>query len=166
MYPGKEIQMDEAKQDQEGGAGLYTLGLACCIGISVCGTYAQKAEPGEIRCDAFLAHLADGPLMEKTWQSLKSKVDRDKSNGLTDLKIRVCIVNPSTLKEDKTPGMKWSQAIIIEQQKLNDYYVIKATSLLTTTRRGSQKVDVQRHHINKEADMQITSGRWMLILDA
>lgn len=166
MYSGKEVQIDEAKQDQEDGTGLYTLGLACCIGISVCGMYAQKAERGEIRYDAFLAHLADGPLMEKTWQSLKSKVDRAKSNGLRDLKIRVCIVNPSTLKEDKTPGMKWSQAMIVEQQKLNDHYVNKATSLLTTTRRGSEKVDVQSHHINKEADMQITSGRRMLILDA
>lgn len=106
MYSGKEVQMDEAKQDQEGGAGLYNLGLACCIGISVYDMYARKAEPGEIRYDAFLAHLADGPLMEKTWQSLKSKVDRAKSNGLTNLKIRVCIVDPSTLKEDKTDGMK------------------------------------------------------------
>ncbi|KAI7783693.1 hypothetical protein LA080_011402 [Diaporthe eres] len=166
MYSGKEIQMDEAKQDQEGGAGLYTLGLACCIGISVCGMFDRKAEPGEIRHDAFLAHLADGPLMEETWQLLKRKIDRAKSNGLTDLKIRICIVNPSTLNEDKTPGMKWSQAMIIEQQKLNDHYVIKANSLLTTTRRGSQKVDVQSHHINKEVDMQITSGRRMLILDA
>lgn len=166
MYSGKEVQMDEAKQDQEGGAGLYTLGLACCIGISVCGMYDQKAEPGEIRYDAFLAHLADGPVMEKTWHSLKSKVDRAKSNGLTNLKIRVCIVNPSTLKEDKTPDMKWSQAMIVEQQKLNDRYVIKAASLLTMARTGSQKVDVQSHHINKEADMQITSGRRILILNA
>lgn len=163
MYPGTEVQMDKAKQDQEGGAGLYTLGLACCIGISVCGRYAHKAEPGEIRYDAFLAHLADGPLMEKTWQSLKRKVDLAKSNGLTNLKIRVCIVNPSTLKEDRTQGMKWSQAMIVEQQKLNDFDVIKATSLLTT---GSQKVDVQSHHINEEADMRITSRRRMLILDA
>lgn len=75
MYGGTETHMDSARQDQEGGAGLYTLGLACCIGISVCCTYAQEAEPGEIRHDAFLAHLADGPLMEKTFQSLKSKVD-------------------------------------------------------------------------------------------
>ncbi|KAG6361301.1 hypothetical protein INS49_009526 [Diaporthe citri] len=161
MYSGTEVQMDEAKQDQVGGAGLYTLGLACCIGISVCGTYAQEAEPGEIRYDAFLAHLADGPLMEKTWQSLKRNVDLAKSNGLTNLKIQVCIVDPSTLKEDN--GMKWSQALIAEQQKINDDYIIKATSLLTT---GSQKVDVHSHHINKEVDMRITSDRRMLILDA
>lgn len=162
MYPGKEVQMDEAKQDQEGGAGLYTLGLACCIGISICGTYALKAEPGEIRYNSFLAHLADGPLMHKTWQSLKRKVDLAKSNGLTGLKIQVCIVDPSTLKEDKT-GMRWSRAMIVEQQNLNYYYVKKASTLLATT---SQKVDVQTHHINNEADMRITSGRKMLILDA
>lgn len=155
--------MDEAKQDQVGGPGLFTLGLACCIGISVCGTYAQEAEPGEIRYDAFLAHLADGPLMEKTWQSLKSKVDLAKSNGLANLKIRVCVVDPATLKEDETDGMNWTQAMIVEQQKLNNEYVNKAASLLTA---GSQKVDVQKHHINKDVDMRITSDRRMLILDA
>ena len=163
MYSGTEVQMDEAKQDQEGGAGLYTLGLACCIGISVCGTYVEKAEPGEIRYNAFLAHLADGTDTEKTFQSLKSKVDLAKSNGLTNLKIQVCVVDPSTLKEDETEGMSWTQAMIVEQQKINEKYITKAASLLTA---HSQKVDVKTHHINKEADMQVTKDRKMLTADA
>lgn len=163
MYSGTEVQMDEAKQDREGGTGLYTLGLACCIGISVCGTYTHKAEPGEIRYDKFLAHLADGPLMDKTWQSLKRKVVLAKSNGLTGLKVQVCVVDPSTLKEDKASGMTWSRAMIIEQKELNTDYVNKAANLLTA---GSRKVDVRTHHINKEADMRITSSRRMLVFDA
>lgn len=163
MYSGKEVQMDEARQDREGGTGLYTLGLACCIGISVCGTYNQKAEPGEIRYDKFLAHLADGPLMEKTWQSLKRKVVLAKSNGLTGLKVQVCIVDPSTLKDDKAAGMRWSRAMIVEQQKLNDYYVNKAATLLAA---GLHKDDVRTHHINVEVDMRISSSRRMLILNA
>lgn len=153
--------MDEARQDEEGGTGLFTLGLACCIGIGVYGTYAQEGRPGKVRYDAFLAHLADGPDMEKTWQSLKSKVDRAKSNGLSHLKIRVCVVDPSTLKEDET-SMRWSRAMIAEQQNLNDGYIAKASSLLSP---GSRRVDVQSHHINKEVDLRITSDRRMLVLD-
>lgn len=153
--------MDKARQDQEGGTSLFTLGLAYCIGIGVCGKYVQKAEPGEIRNNAFLSHLADGPDMEKTWQSLKSKVDLAKSNGLTELKIQVSVVDPLTLKDDES--MNWTQPMIVEQQKLNDGYIAKASSLLTA---GPQTVGVQRHHINKAVDMRITSDRRILILDS
>lgn len=118
---------------------------------------------GEIRHDAFLAHLADGPQMEKTWQSLKTKVDLAKSKGLTNLKIRVCVVNPSTLKEDETPGMRWSQAMVLEQQKINDDYVARAAGLLGTV---SQGLDFQGHHINNDIDMRVTRDRKILILDS
>lgn len=116
-----------------------------------------------MRYDAFLAHLADGPQMEKTWQSLKAKVDVAKSKGLTNLKIRVCVVDPSTLKEDETPGMRWSEAMIIEQEKINDDYVARAAGLLGTV---SQGLDVQSHHINNDIDMQVTRERKVLILDS
>lgn len=164
MYSGKEINMDEAKQDREGGPGLYTLGLACCIGISVCGIYPRRAEPGEIRYNAFLAHLAEGPPMERTWQSLESKVERAKKNGLRDLEIQVCVVDPLTLREDEAPDMRWSQRMIDGQKKLNRDYIQKASGLRD---RGSRsKIEVCQHHINDIVDMRITGDREMLVIGA
>lgn len=101
--------------------------------------------------------------MEKTWQSLKTKVDLAKSKGLTNLRIRVCVVDHSTLKEDETPGMRWSQAMIVEQQKINDDYVARAAGLLGTV---SQGLDVQSHHISNDIDMRVTRDRKILILDS
>jgi hypothetical protein len=164
MYSGTETHMDEARQDQEGGRGLYTLGLACCIGIGVCGTYTQEAEPGEIRYDAFLAHLADGPRMEKTWQSLRRKVDLAKEKGLGDLRMQVCVVDPPTLRKDKAGSMVWSRAMEDEQKKLNAVYVAKAAGLGAAG--FPRAVDVRRHHINTDVDMLITRDRRMLVLDA
>lgn len=156
--------MDEAEQDREGGPGLHTLGLACCIGIGVCGKYSHRAEPGEIRYNAFLAHLVDGQAMESTWQSLKTKVDLAKRNGLKDLKIQVCVVDPSTLREDNVPNMRWSQGMIDDQRRLNHNYINKAAGL--GDRGPRSKVKVHQHHINEGVDMQITRGRKMLISKA
>ncbi|POS78048.1 hypothetical protein DHEL01_v203563 [Diaporthe helianthi] len=162
MYAGRETEMDEANQDPENGNGLYTLGLACCIGISVCGTYSQQAQPGEIRHNAFLAHLADGPAMERTWKSLESKVDRAKKSGLMGLRIQVCVVDPSTLREDKE--MRWSKDMVDGQRRINDVYISKAAGLRDGSLRSG--VEVYRHHINDIVDMRITRDRIMLIAKA
>ncbi|KAG8164381.1 hypothetical protein KVR01_006299 [Diaporthe batatas] len=167
MYPGKETAMDEAKQDHENGPGLYTLGLACCIGISVCGTYTHHHQRAgeEARPNAFMAHLADGPAMERTWQSLKRQVDGAKRDGLAQLRIQVCVVDPATLGEDEAPGMRWSQGMMDEQGRLNDDYIRKAAALRDD--RGSRfRVAVHRHHINEVVDMRITRDRRMLVVKA
>lgn len=148
-----DVDIDEAKCDVEDGSGLETLGLATCIGIGLTGKYDADGEPGEERCDKFLAHLADSPQMEETWDEFKMMVDEAKQVGLVKLRVLVCVPDASTLADDDE--FNWTEDMILKQGELYNYYVALAQKLASGIPGSSVKVD--KHHFKKPRNMTVTS---------
>lgn len=159
--------MDQARADDEDGDGLYTLGLAVCIGIAVVGSYhsSNAAEPGEIRMNKFLAHLADGPQMERNWMRLKNLVESAKHRGLGALRVRVSIVDPESLREDDS-GFVWSDAAIRQTKATNDIYVRRVAQLTRSSLGPATLMQIKSHHVNNAKDMEITAEKEIKILES
>ncbi|KUI69330.1 hypothetical protein VM1G_05459 [Cytospora mali] len=159
----KEVMMDQTRADIEGGPGLFTLGLAVCIGIAVVGDYNTRAREGETRYDKWLAHLADGPMMEITFNTLKSRVESAKRHGLRNLKVKMSVVDPESLREDDS-GFVWSERDIRQTKDTNALYITKVRELTRTSSGNATLMRVERHHVNDAKDMEILASKEMRIL--
>lgn len=156
-----EVMMDQARADVEGGDGLCTLGLAVCIGVAIVGEYPYDAEAGETRHDKFLAHLADGPMMEVTFGSLKRQVESAKRNGLGRLRVKMSIVSSETLPEDSK--FSWSESAVKQTKDTNALYAHKVGEL-TKSSSGLPLMRVETHHVNEAVDMEILASKEIRIL--
>ncbi|KAK7743220.1 hypothetical protein SLS53_004305 [Cytospora paraplurivora] len=156
-----EVMMDQARADVEGGDGLCTFGLAVCIGVAIVGEYPTNAAEGETRHDKFLAHLADGPMMEVTFNSLKRQVEAAKAKGLRRLRVKMSVVEPQSLREDSE--FSWSETAIKQTKDTNALYVNKVREL-TRSSSGLALMRVEQHHINHAADIEILASKDIRIL--
>lgn len=122
---------DGARADQEYGSGLQIRRLAGGMGIAVCGRYTDRPRAGQVRHDAFLAHLVEGR-MEDTMLALQAQVEEARRRGLRDLATEICYRDDQTLTQD--PGMLWNSQMVGAERRLNDRFICRAEALWGTPR--------------------------------
>ncbi|KAJ4386698.1 hypothetical protein N0V93_009596 [Gnomoniopsis smithogilvyi] len=118
--PGMVEVFDSTKKSQELGRGLQIHCLAGGIGIAMTGRYRQGLKPGQIRHDAFLAHLVEGRMRE-TLKQLLVDVAEAKKKGFITLSLLVCYRDEKTLSQD--PRMVWNSKTISEEIRLRESLV-------------------------------------------
>lgn len=126
---------DSARADLECGNGLQIRRLAGGMGIAVRGQYGERsrAGSGQVRHDAFLAHLVEGR-MEQTMQALVAQVEEAvRRRGLRDLQTDICYRDDQTLDQDS--GMIWNSQMIAVERRLNDRFICRAEELWGCTPR-------------------------------
>lgn len=159
-----EVYMDEAQASLVGGDGLFTLGLATCIGVAVSGTYGRASANANSsdHYNKFLAHLADGPLMEQTWANLARLVQHAVVLGLSSLQVLISVPDVTTLWEDE--DIAWTAAMIQQEKQIVDCFVRRAEGLARGM--AGSVVRVDRHHINRPRDMKVTKEGLLVVTDA
>lgn len=108
---------DSVKRAQELGRGLQIHCLAGGIGIAVTGRYRHALKHGQVRYDAFLAHLVEGRMRE-TLKQLLVEVTEAKKKGLEILTLLVCYRDEKTLGQDTR--MIWNSKTISEEVRLRE----------------------------------------------
>lgn len=111
---------DGCQADQEFGRGLQIQCLAGGMGIGVHGRYERGPKAGQVRYDAFLAHLVEGR-MEDTMLVLQAQVEEARKKGLVDIKTVVCYRDDKTLNQD--PRMIWNSQMVAGEQRLNERFI-------------------------------------------
>lgn len=159
--------MDEACADVVGGPGLYTSGLATCIGIAVSGIYYTGPDTSdgreEIRCDKFLAHLGDGREMARTWRKLEHMVwHAIVTHRLSEVRVAITVLDTNTLKEDE--DVKWTEAMVAHEVAKVKEFMNKAEMLVRGISGGVFMVD--RHHVNMARNIDINEKGDIKISDA
>lgn len=150
--------MDQAHADVEAGDGLYTLGLAVCIGITIIGEYNTHPEQGEIRHDKLLAYLADGPIMEVTFNTLELQVESAKRHGLKSLRVKMSVVNPESLRGDEFMFV-WSESDIRQTKDTNALYACKVRESTRATSGPATLMYIEGHHVNGATDTEILASK-------
>lgn len=115
-YEAVEVY-DTSKKDQELGRGLQIHCLAGGIGIAATGRYRHGPKAGQVRNDAFLAHLVEGRMRETLKQFL-ADIAEAKKKGLYLVSMLVCYRDEKTLSQDTR--MIWNSKTVSEEVKLRE----------------------------------------------
>lgn len=121
---------DSVKKAQELGRGLQIHCLAGGIGVAVTGRYYQGLKHGQVRYDAFLAHLVEGRMRE-TLKQLLVEVAEAKKKGLQILTLLVCYRDEKTLAQDTR--MIWNSKTVSEEVKLRESVILMVEEVLGET---------------------------------
>lgn len=138
---------DSTQKDQEFGKGLQIHRLAGGIGVAVTGHYRQGARAGQVRYDAFMAHLVEGR-MRDTLKALLSDVEHARKKGFVVVKTTFCYRDEKTLNQDQR--MIWSSRMVIDESKLRERLVQMAENSL------GDAPDLHPYHVLSEKAMSIT----------
>ncbi|KAJ4416916.1 hypothetical protein N0V82_006466 [Gnomoniopsis sp. IMI 355080] len=147
---------DSAKKSQELGRGLQIHCLAGGIGIAVTGRYSHSLKSGQVRYDAFLAHLVEGRMRE-TLKQLLYDVAEAKKKGLNILSMLVCYRDEKTLGQDTR--MIWNSRTVSEEVKLRESLMQMLEEVLGET------PDLVPYHVLNEKSVCIDSEKFIRIIN-
>lgn len=152
-YEPVEI-FDSTKRAHELGRGLQIHRLAGGIAIAVTGRYRHGLKPGQVRHDAFLAHLVEGRMRE-TLKKLLVDVAEAKKKGLHVLSMLVCYRDEKTLSQDTR--MIWNSKTISEEVRLRESLIQMLEEEL------DESPDLVPYHVLNERSVCIGSDRLIRI---
>lgn len=147
---------DSAKKSQELGRGLQIHSLAGGIGIAVTGRYSHSLKSGQVRYDAFLAHLVEGRMRE-TLKQLLFDVAEAKKKGFHILSLLVCYRDEKTLGQDMR--MIWNSKTVSEEVKLRESLMQMLEEVLGET------PDVVPYHVLEEKSLCIDTEKLIRIVN-
>lgn len=147
-----DVDMSEFALSTEGGQGLCTLSLVTCVGIAVVVAYNDPPRPGEPRPDKFLAHI-DEDEGEEAADALQQQVGEAKRQGLKNMHVVACVLNPESLRE--RPEEPVDEATVQQQVHFNEQCIALAAGLTNGVR--SSTFAVLKHHIYEPRHMVITT---------
>lgn len=145
---------DSVKKAQELGHGLQIHCLAGGIGIAVTGCYSQRLKHGQVRYDAFLAHLVEGRMRE-TLKQLLLEVAEAKKKDLQIVTLLVCYRDEKTLGQDTR--MVWNSKMVSEEVKLRESLISMVEEVLGET------PDLVPYHVLDEKSVCIGPERLVKI---
>lgn len=145
---------DSVKKAQELGRGLQIHCLAGGIGVAVTGRYHHGPKHGQVRYDAFLAHLVEGRMRE-TLKQLLVEVAEAKKKGFQILTLLVCYRDEKTLGQDSR--MIWNSKTVSEEVRLRESLISMVEEVLGET------PDMVPYHVLDEKSVCIGPERLVSI---
>lgn len=145
---------DAVNKDEESGRGLRIHCLAGGIGIAVTGRYRHGPKTGQVRHDAFLAHLVEGR-MRDTLKQLLVDVTEAKKKGLYLNSMLVCYRDEKTLSQDTR--MIWNSKTVSEEVRLRELLIQMVEEALGET------PDLVPYHVLDEKSVCIGPERLVRI---
>ncbi|CAN8100659.1 unnamed protein product [Discula destructiva] len=147
---------DAYHKDQEFGRGLQIHCLAGGIGIAMIGRYRHGAKAGQVRDDAFMAHLVEGSMRETLKQFLGDVVVA-KKKGLQVISMVLCYRDEKTLSQDTR--MIWNSRMVTEELRLRKTLVCMVEEAL------GELPDMLPYHVMDEKSVCIGPERLIRIVD-
>lgn len=124
------------------------------VGIAVTGQYRSSPKAGQVRYDAFLAHLVEGRMLD-TLRRLLDGVDDARKDGLEDVNVVVCYRDEKTLKQD--PRMLWTSRMALSELRLRERLL-----QLVEERLGDAPARLHPYHVLDEKTLGISASDRMI----
>ncbi|KAF3768797.1 hypothetical protein M406DRAFT_327216 [Cryphonectria parasitica EP155] len=140
---------DDFQKAQEFGKGLQIQCLAGGMGVAVTGRYRNHPKAGQVRYDAFLAHLVEGR-MQDTLKRLLGDVNEAQKQGLKNVQLLILYRDESTLSQD--PKMIWSSRMMASELRLRERLLALVEEEL------GEAPDLHPYHVLNEKALCITES--------